>query len=122
MSKKKSDEVVCYGLRFSHVLVRMKNERGKKWIKMLQKVEDDLREYGEGNVFTMEAEDKDLPYLYFLFTKEDDQKEFFDKHKEEKAYKDGKLTLIVEKAFIPKEYLDSSSSASSNEEAKGEEA
>lgn len=103
MSKEK--EAVCYGLRFSHVLVKMKNERNKKWVKMLQKVEDDLREYGEGNVFTMEAEDKDLPYLYFLFLKEDDQKEFYAKHKNEKAYKDGKLTFIVEKAYIPKEYM-----------------
>ena len=114
---KKNEEVVCYGLRFSHVLVRMKNERGKKWIKMLQKVEDDLREYGEGNVFTMEAEDRDLPYLYFLFTKEEMQKDFFAKHKDERIYKDGKLTLIVEKAFIPKEYLEASNEGTGGNEA-----
>lgn len=117
---KKNNEITCYGLRFSHVLVRMKNERGKKWVKMLQKVENDLREYGEGNVFTMEAEDKDLPYLYFLFTKEENQKDFFAKHKDERIYKDGKLTLIVEKAFIPKEYLEIS--VHSNEGAGGNEA
>lgn len=102
---KNAKEVVCYGLRFSHVLVKLKNENGKKYVKMLQKVETDLKEYGEGNVYTMEAEDKDLPYLYFLFVNESDQKNFYAKHKNEKVYKDGKLTLIEEKAYIPSEYL-----------------
>lgn len=99
-------ETICYGLRFSHVLVKLKNENGKKYVKMLQKVENDLKEVGEGNAYTMEAEDKDLPYLYFLFINESDQKNFYAKHKDEKVYKDGKLTLIEEKAYIPSKFLE----------------
>ena len=65
----------------------------------------------------MEAEDRDLPFVYFLFLKESEQKEFFAKHKDEKIYKDGKLTLIVEKAFIPKEYLEASNEGTGGNEA-----
>lgn len=105
MVKKKSDEVVCYGLRFSHVLVRAKNLKGKAYVRMLQKVEDDLREYGRDNVFTMEADEKEVPYMYFLFLKEEDQKEFYAKHKDEKTYIDGKLRLLKDKAYIPYKML-----------------
>lgn len=107
-------DIVCWGLRFSPQLVELKNKTEGRYIAMLQQVERDCLAYGEGNVFTMEAEDEHLCYLYIMFRHREDCEAFFSMHKDEQVYKDGKLTLIKEPAYIPCEMLE-------NAPSKGEE-
>lgn len=97
----KGNDVICWGLRFSPELVCMKNKERKKCNEMLDKVAGDMQSYGEGNVFTMDAEEKELPYLYLMFLNKEDAEGFYEKHKSEKVYLDGKLRLIKEPAYIP---------------------
>ena len=113
-SERESTDIVCWGLRFSPQLVELKNKAGGKYVSLLQGVERDCLAYGEGNVFTMEAEDEHLCYLYIMFRHREDCEAFFSIHKDEQVYKDGKLTLIKEPAYIPCEMLE-------NAPSKGEE-
>ena len=61
-----SNDVTCWGLRYSPLRVRLTNPNN--YVKLIQKVEADLRTLGEGVCFTMETEDKDnMGYIYIMF-------------------------------------------------------
>lgn len=96
-----SEDVTCWGLRYSPLRVRLTNPNN--YVKLIQKVEADLRTLGEGVCFTMEPEDKDnMGYIYIMFFDKATKDAFFSKHKNEKAYKDGKITDIFEPAYLPR--------------------
>lgn len=97
----KGKDVICWGLRFSPDIIYAKYKEGKKYQKMLDKVVSDMQSYGKENVFTMDAEEDDLPYCYLMFLNKEDAEDFYEKHKSEKTYLDGELALIKEPAYIP---------------------
>ena len=96
-----SEDVACWCLRYSPLRVMLTNP--KNYVKLIQKVETDLSTLGEGVCFTMEPEDKDnMGYIYIMFFDKATKDAFFVKHKNEKAYKDGKITDICEPAYLPR--------------------
>lgn len=96
-----SEDVQCWGLRYSPLRVRLTNPNN--YVKLIQKVEVDLRTLGEGVCFTMEPEEKDnMGYIYIMFFDKETKDAFFSKHKNEKAYKDGRITDICEPAYLPR--------------------
>ena len=97
------DDVECWGLRYSYIRVMLTNP--KRHAKLISKVEADLKALGEGACFTMEPENVNLGYVYIMFFDKKEKEAFYASHKDEKAYKDGRLTDIEAPAYIPRKFF-----------------